>query len=68
MADKNTQDNQESPPKHKWVGILIIALLLLFIGLTGYYLESGLKPLANGNGDLSQIEEEQSFFDEILSS
>jgi len=67
LADKNTQDNQESPPKHKWVGILIIALLLLFIGLTGYYLESGLKPLANGNGDLSQIEEEQSFFDEILS-
>ncbi|MGM0499993.1 MAG: LCP family protein [Bacillota bacterium] len=67
MADKNTQDNQESPKKHKWLGILIIALLLLFIGLTGYYLESGLKPLANENGDLSQIEEEQSLFDQILS-
>jgi LCP family protein required for cell wall assembly len=49
------------------LGILIIALLLLFIGLTGYYLESGLKPLVNGNGDLSQMEEDQSFLDQILS-
>lgn len=67
MADKNKQDNQESSGKHKWIGILVIALLLLFIGLTGYYLESGLKPLANGNGDLSEIEEDQSLFDQFLS-
>lgn len=67
MAEKNTQDNQESPKKHKWLSIIIIALLVLFIGLTGYYLESGLKPLADNKGDLSEIEEEQSLFDQILS-
>jgi LCP family protein required for cell wall assembly len=65
--NKNTQDNQESPKKHKWLGILIISFLLLFIGLTGYYLESGLKPLANGNSGLSEMEEEHSLFDQILS-
>jgi LCP family protein required for cell wall assembly len=70
LAEKNkhdNQDNQESSKNHKWLGILIIALLLLFIGLTGYYLESGLKPLVNGNDDLSQMEENQSFLDQILS-
>jgi LCP family protein required for cell wall assembly len=66
LAEKNTQDNQESSKKHKWLGILIIALLLLFIGLTGYYLESGLKPLTNENDNLAQIEEEQSLEEQSL--
>lgn len=66
-TDKNTDKNEKSMKKHKWLGILIIALIVLFIGLTGYYLESSLKPLANGNGDLSQPETEQSLFDQLLS-
>lgn len=42
MADKN---NQKSKKKYKWFGIILIVLLLLFIGLTGYYLEKDLEPV-----------------------
>ncbi|MFN2340061.1 MAG: LCP family protein [Halanaerobium sp.] len=54
MADKNTKDNQKSKKKHKWIGIFLIALLLLFIGLAGYYLERDLEPVPD-----NQIEDSQ---------
>ncbi|MGM0415238.1 MAG: LCP family protein [Bacillota bacterium] len=45
MADNNSEKDQKSKKKHKWLGIFLIALLLLFIGLTGYYLERDLEPV-----------------------
>jgi len=54
LAEKNTQDNQKSKKKHKWIGVFLIALLLLFIGLAGYYLERDLEPVPD-----NQIEENE---------
>ena len=45
MADNNTEKDQKPKKRHKWMGIFLIALLLLFIGLTGYYLERDLEPV-----------------------
>lgn len=45
MTDKNKEKDQKSKKKHKWLGIFLIALLILFIGLTGYYLERDLEPV-----------------------
>lgn len=53
MADNNTENDHKSKKKHKWLGIFLMALLLLFIGLTGYYLERDLEPVPD-----SQITED----------
>ncbi|MFP4021206.1 MAG: LCP family protein [Halanaerobium sp.] len=45
MEDKNKEKDQKSKKKHKWLGIFLIALLILFIALTGYYLERDLEPV-----------------------
>lgn len=58
MAEKNTNDNQNSKKKHKWIGIFLIALLLLFIGLAGYYLERDLEPVPDNQIEDSQVLEE----------
>ncbi|TDO92211.1 LytR family transcriptional attenuator [Halanaerobium saccharolyticum] len=54
MAEKNTQDNQKSKKKHKWIGVFLIALLLLFIGLAGYYLERDLEPVPDNQVEKSE--------------
>jgi LCP family protein required for cell wall assembly len=58
LAEKNTNDNQNSKKKHKWIGIFLIALLLLFIGLAGYYLERDLEPVPDNQIEDSQVLEE----------
>ncbi|MFW6295483.1 MAG: transcriptional regulator, partial [Halanaerobium sp.] len=54
MAEKNKNDKNQSKKKHKWIGIFLIALLLIFIGLAGYYLERDLEPVPD-----NQIEENE---------
>jgi LCP family protein required for cell wall assembly len=54
LAEKNTNNNQKSNKKHRWIGIFLIALLLLFIGLAGYYLERDLEPVPE-----NQIEQQE---------
>lgn len=58
MAEKNTQDNQNSKKKHKWIGIFLIALLILFIGLAGYYLEKDLEPMPDNQIEDSKVLDE----------
>lgn len=60
MAEKNTNDNQKSNKKHKWIGIFLIALLLLFIGLAGYYLERDLEPVPDNQIEDEEVIEEDS--------
>ncbi|PUU86916.1 MAG: cell envelope-related transcriptional attenuator [Halanaerobium sp.] len=60
MAEKNTNDNQKSNKKHKWIGIFLIALLLLFIGLAGYYLERDLEPVPDNQIEDEEVIEEES--------
>jgi LCP family protein required for cell wall assembly len=60
LAEKNTNDNQNSKKKHKWIGIFLIALLLLFIGLAGYYLERDLEPVPDNQIEDSQVLDESS--------
>ena len=74
MAEKNTEENKKSKKKHRWIGIFLIAVLLLFIGLAGYYLERDLEPVpdnqveeneivdqdTNGTEDETDIEEDES--------
>ena len=43
--ENNAEDNKNKGKRFKWISILIILFLLLFIGSAGYYLESGLQPL-----------------------
>ena len=43
--ENNAEDNKSNSKRFKWISILIILFLLLFIGSAGYYLESGLQPL-----------------------
>ncbi|RAK06677.1 LytR family transcriptional attenuator [Halanaerobium saccharolyticum] len=57
MAEKNTQDNQKSKKKHKWIGVFLIALLLLFIGLAGYYLERDLEPVPDNQVEENEVME-----------
>ena len=66
-AENNQQDNQAGNNKYKWLGIALIALLILFIAYTGYYLERGVEPvdddlIIGGDG----IEEDPGFLDRIL--
>ena len=58
MAEKNTQDNQNSKKKHKWIGIFLVALLILFIGLAGYYLERDLEPMPDNQIEDSKVLDE----------
>ena len=58
MAEKNKKDNQKSKKKHKWIGIILITLLLLFIGFAGYYLERDLEPVPENQIEDSEIVEE----------
>lgn len=81
LVEKNTEDtkpenNEENSKKHRWLGIIIIALLLLFIGIAGYYLEIDLEPLSDNMQSTEQLEiengeenreEEQGIIDRILS-
>jgi len=60
LAEKNTNDNQKSNKKHKWIGIFLIALLLLFIGLAGYYLERDLEPVPDNQIEDEEVIEEES--------
>lgn len=46
MAENNSEQKQSSKKKYKWFFIILVVLLLVFIGVSGYYLESGLKPFA----------------------
>lgn len=46
MAENNSEHKQSSKKKYKWFFIILVVLLLVFIGVSGYYLESGLKPFA----------------------
>ncbi len=59
MAEKNTQDNQKNKKKHRWIGIILISLLLLFIGLAGYYLERDLEPVPDNQIEDSPVSEQQ---------
>lgn len=54
MTEKNSTDNQNSKKKYKWFAIFLIAILLLLIGIAGYYLERDLMKLPE-----EQLEEEQ---------
>jgi len=66
-AENNQQDNQAGNNKYKWLGIALIALLILFIAYTGYYLERGMEPVDDDliiGGD--EIEEDPGFLDRIL--
>ena len=58
MTEKNTKDNQKSKKKHKWIGIILIALLLLFIGFAGYYLERDLEPVPDNQLEDSEVIDE----------
>lgn len=43
LAENNSEQKQSSKQKYKWFFIILVVLLLIFIGVSGYYLESGLK-------------------------
>lgn len=74
MADKNTEGNSENNNKHKkkikWISILFILFLLIFIGSAGYYLESGLSPIDddeyNGSQQNSRGSEDNSLIDRVM--
>jgi LCP family protein required for cell wall assembly len=58
LADKNTDSGSEKNNKHKkkikWISVLFILFLIIFIGSAGYYLESGLRPIDDNEYDSSQ--------------
>lgn len=58
MADKNTDSNSKNENKHKkkikWISVLFILFLMIFIGTAGYYLESGLSTMNDNDYDGSQ--------------
>lgn len=58
MTDKNTDNNSENNNKHnkkiKWISVLFILFLMIFIGSAGYYLESGLSTMDETDYDGSQ--------------
>lgn len=58
MADKNTENSQKNKKRHRWIGIILIALLLLFIGLAGYYLERDLEPVPDNAVEDSTVIED----------
>lgn len=71
LAEKNTSENKNSNKRYRWLGIFLIALLLLFIGFAGYYLEKDLEPLSENNLTGSENIEKRSengdgFFSSIL--
>ena len=55
MVEKNTEENKKSKKKHRWIGIFLIAVLLLFIGLAGYYLERDLEPVPDNQVEENEI-------------
>jgi LCP family protein required for cell wall assembly len=58
LADKNTDSNSKNENKHKkkikWISVLFILFLMIFIGTAGYYLESGLSTMNDNDYDGSQ--------------
>ncbi|ADQ14904.1 LCP family protein [Halanaerobium hydrogeniformans] len=72
MAEKNPENNQKEENqkennKYKWLGIALIALLILFIAYTGYYLERGIEPVDDDlivGGD--QLQEDPGLIDRLL--
>lgn len=61
MADKNNKENPNSKKRYKFIGIFLIVLLLLFIGVAGYYLERDLEPVPDDQLKQSQeLEEDKS--------
>lgn len=69
--NKKTENNEDNTKKHRWLGVIIIILLLLFIGTAGYYLEIDLKPLSDindsENGELNNGKDE-GIIEKILKS
>ena len=82
MEDQNTDNKNSSDQKKnsknkkfRWISILFILFLLLFIGSAGYYLESDLQPINEDGlndsqegsvGQISEGDDEGSLLDRVI--